>query len=227
MQDGGATIFVIDDDASMRNGLDSLLRSVGFDVKCMSSAHEFSFDTRPDLPACMVLDVRMPSLSGIDFQAALVRRGVSIPIVFLTGHGDVPMCAQAMKAGAVDFLLKPFREQDLLDAIGVALEKDRKTRRDEAALHALRTRFNTLTRRERQVMSLVVTGLLNKQVAAELGLSEIAIKVNRGQAMRKMAAISFADLVRMADKLGLPLAQDAVRGSEPAVPEGSERHPGA
>ncbi|NTG47825.1 response regulator transcription factor [Agrobacterium rhizogenes] len=196
------TIYVIDDDPSVRDGLDSLLRSVGYDVSSFASPRNFLSHRRSDGPSCLVLDVRMPDASGLDFQDELARTGNPLPIIFLTGHGDVPMSVRAMKAGAVEFLLKPFREQDLLDAIRQALEKDRTRLRQDAATTDLRERFATLTAREREVMALVARGRLNKQIAAELGLSEITVKVHRGQAMRKMQAGSVADLIRMADALG-------------------------
>lgn len=196
------TIYVIDDDPSVRDGLDSLLRSVGYDVNSFASPRDFLSHQRSDGPACLVLDVRMPDASGLDFQDELARTGNPLPIIFLTGHGDVPMSVRAMKAGATEFLLKPFREQDLLDAIRQALEKDRARLRQDAATVDLRERFATLTAREREVMALVARGRLNKQIAAELGLSEITVKVHRGQAMRKMQAGSVADLIRMADALG-------------------------
>lgn len=197
------TVYVIDDDPSVRDGLDSLLRSVGYETGTFSSPRDFLLHPRADTPSCLVLDVRMPDASGLDFQAELGRTGDAIPIIFLTGHGDVPMSVRAMKAGAVEFLLKPFREQDLLDAIREALAKDRALRERMAAAADLQERLATLTSREREVMALVAGGLLNKQIAAELGLQEITVKVHRGQAMRKMRAQSVADLTRMADALGL------------------------
>ncbi|MDK4701094.1 MULTISPECIES: response regulator transcription factor [unclassified Rhizobium] len=203
MQRQQSTVYVIDDDPSVRDGLDSLLRSVGYDTRGFASPRDFLASPRPEGPACIVLDVRMPDASGLDFQDELARTGYAIPIIFLTGHGDVPMSVRAMKAGAVEFLLKPFREQDLLDAIRQALEIDRARLRKQAAEVDLQERFSTLTSREREVMALVARGLLNKQIAAEIGLSEITVKVHRGQAMRKMRADSVADLIRMADNLGL------------------------
>ncbi|MFK0206248.1 response regulator transcription factor [Agrobacterium sp. NPDC090283] len=204
MQEHRSTVYVVDDDPSVRDGLDSLFRSVGYEVRCFASPPEFLLQARSAGPACLVLDVRMPDASGLDLQAELARTGNSIPIVFLTGHGDVPMSVRAMKAGAVEFLLKPFREQDLLDAIREALEKDRVRLRQDASTADLLERFATLSTREREVMALVARGRLNKQVAAELGLSEITVKVHRGQVMRKMQAGTVADLVRMADSLRLP-----------------------
>lgn len=196
-------VYVVDDDPSVRDGLDSLLRSVGYDVGGFASPRDFLAHRRSPGPACLVLDVRMPDASGLDFQDELAKSGNAIPIIFLTGHGDVPMSVRAMKAGAVEFLLKPFREQDLLDAIRQALEKDRLRLWQEEAAGELQARFATLTAREREVMALVAQGQLNKQVAGELGLSEITVKVHRGQAMRKMQAASLADLIRMADALGV------------------------
>lgn len=196
------SVYVIDDDPSVRDGLDSLLRSVGYDVGSFASPRDFLAHRRSNGPSCLVLDVRMPDASGLDFQDELARSSNPLPIIFLTGHGDVPMSVRAMKAGAVEFLLKPFREQDLLDAIRQALEKDRVRLHQDAAAADLRERFATLTTREREVMALVARGRLNKQIAAELGLSEITVKVHRGQAMRKMQAGSVADLIRMADALG-------------------------
>lgn len=203
MQDGGPIIYVIDDDPSVRDGLDSLFRSVGYDVHCFASPRDFALHHRSDGPACLVLDVRMPGPSGLDFQGELARVNDPIPIVFLTGHGDVPMSVGAIKAGAVEFLLKPFREQDLLDAIRTAIERDRTRRHEDATMAELKACFATLSAREREVMALVVSGRLNKQVAAALSLSEVTVKVHRGQVMRKMRADTFADLIRMADKLGV------------------------
>lgn len=194
-----ATVFVVDDDLSVREGLDSLLRSVGYAVSCFASVREFALARRPDTPSCLVLDVRMPGPSGMDFQAELSTLNDPIPIVFLTGHGDVPMAVRAIKAGAVEFLLKPFREQDLLDAVRMAIEKDEVRRRDEAALAELKERFATLTVREKEVLASVAQGRLNKQIAADLGLSEVTVKVHRGQVMRKMGAATLAELVRLAD----------------------------
>ncbi|SFC46257.1 Two-component response regulator, FixJ family, consists of REC and HTH domains [Bosea sp. CRIB-10] len=194
-----ATVFVVDDDVSVREGLDSLLRSVGYAVTCFASVREFALARRPGTPSCLVLDVRMPGPSGMDFQAELAALNDPIPIVFLTGHGDVPMAVRAIKAGAVEFLLKPFREQDLLDAVRVAIEKDEARRRDEAALAELKERFATLTVREKEVLAFVAQGRLNKQIAADLGLSEVTIKVHRGQVMRKLGAATLAELVRLAD----------------------------
>ena len=203
MQEPQATIYVVDDDPLVRDGLDSLLRSVGYEVRSFASVDYFTRHPRKDAASCLVLDVRMPGPSGLDFQARLAESGDAIPVIFLTGHGDVPMSVRAIKAGAVEFLLKPFREQDLLDAIRAGLEKDRVYRLDAGLLAELRERLATLNARERNVMALVVTGLLNKQVAGELGVSEITVKVNRAQVMRKMQAATLPDLIRMADRLGL------------------------
>lgn len=197
------TVFVVDDDPSVRDGLDSLLRSVGYAVSCFASIQDFSLLHRPDEPCCLVLDVRMPGPSGMDFQAELAELRDPIPVIFLTGHGDVPMAVRAMKAGAVEFLLKPFREQDLLDAVRAAIELDRDRRASERALGDIKACFSTLSNREKDVMALVVEGRLNKQIAAELNLSEITVKVHRGQAMRKMKAATLAELIRMADRLGV------------------------
>jgi len=196
-------VFVIDDDASMRTSLSSLFRSVGLKVEVFDSAADFLKVGRPEAASCLVLDVRLPGVSGLDFQAELVKANIRIPIVFITGHGDIPMTVKAMKAGAVEFLTKPFREQDLLDAVRLGLERDRARRAGEAILRELRGRFEGLTSREQEVMAFVTSGLMNKQIAADLGVSEITVKVHRGNVMRKMSAKSLADLVRMADVLGI------------------------
>jgi FixJ family two-component response regulator len=199
-----AVVFVVDDDPSMRRSLETLLRSVGLDVQLFSSAQEFMQAKRPDAPGCLVLDVRLPGMSGLAFQEELAKAGGALPVIFITGHGDVPMTVRAMKAGAAEFLTKPFDDQVLIDAIHTAIERDRARRRDAASLAALMALYHQLTERERQVMKLVVAGRVNKQIAAELGLSLVTVKVHRGQVMRKMLAKSVAELVRMADRLGPP-----------------------
>jgi FixJ family two-component response regulator len=201
MTETDAMVFVVDDDASMRESLRNLIRSVGLRVELFASAQEFLRSKRPDLPSCLVLDVRLPGLSGLDLQKRTTDAGMEIPIIFITGHGDVPMSVHAIKAGAVEFLTKPFRDQDLLDAIQQALERDRKARDQRAAVEKLRRRFASLTPREREVMKRVVAGLLNKQIGAELGTSETTVKIHRHQVMEKMGAGSLPELVRMADRL--------------------------
>jgi FixJ family two-component response regulator len=202
-------IVVIDDDASMRKALENLFKSVGFEVELFSSPQEFLQSQRPDRPGCIVLDVRFPGRSGLDMQRDLANAEAQLPVIFITGYGDIPMSVRAMKAGAVEFLTKPFREQDLLDAVGTALEKDRTRRSGETRLAELRSRYQTLTARERQVMSLVVAGRLNKQIAGELGVSEMTVKMHRRQVMRKMQAAGVAQLVRLADQLGIGAPQPA------------------
>lgn len=194
-------VFVVDDDASMRDAISRLLNAVGLTVQTFASARAFLNRRLPEVPGCLVLDVRLPGLSGLDLQREMVERGIHIPVVFITGHGDIPMSVQAMKAGAVEFLTKPFRDQDLLDAVRSGIQLDRKEREERAELAELRFNVRQLTQREQEVMSLVVSGLLNKQIALQLGTSEKTIKIHRSQVMRKMRATSLADLVRMSQKL--------------------------
>src|ERR1700686_5143534 len=192
-------VFVIDDDESIREGLKSLLRSVGLRVELFGAASEFLKSKLPDAPSCLVLDVRLPGVSGLDFQTELAKANVHIPIIFITGHGDIPMTVRAMKPGAVEFLTKPFRDQDMLDAVMMAIERDRKRREADKIVANLQTLFETLSPREREVLALVASGLMNKQIAAEIGLAEITVKIHRGHIMKKMGARSLADLVRKAE----------------------------
>jgi FixJ family two-component response regulator len=196
-------VLVVDDDPSLREALSSLLRSVGLRVEVFGSAPEMLEAALPNAASCLVLDIRLPKRSGLDFQSELIKANVKIPIIFITAHGDVPMSVRAMKAGAVDFLTKPFRDQDLLDAVANALERDRKRREEEKGVAELKAKLETLTPREREVMGFVTAGLMNKQVAGEIGVSEITVKIHRGHVMRKMGARSLADLVRMAQMLGI------------------------
>jgi len=196
-------VFVVEDDASMRRALSNLLQSVGLEVELFGSASEMLQTKLPDVASCLVLDVRLPGLSGLDFQAELAKANIHIPIIFMTGHGDIPMSVRAMKGGAVDFLTKPFRDQDMLDAVGTAIERDRKRREADKIIANLQKLLQTLTPREREILALVSSGLLNKQIAAELGLAEITVKIHRGHIMKKMGAKSLADLVRKAETLGI------------------------
>ena len=204
MKEEQSVVFVVDDDPSMRDSLQDLLQSVGMEARVFKSTQEFLRAERPDTPGCLVLDVRLPGQSGLDFQRTLAESGIDLPIVFISGHGDIPMSVRAMKAGAVEFLVKPFRDQDLLDAIQGGIERDRSRRGDAALVAQLRERFVSLTEREREIMALVVAGRQNKQIAAELGVSEVTVKTHRGQIVRKMQAKSLPELVRMADRLGVP-----------------------
>ena len=203
MTEPAPIVFVVDDDPSVRRAIKRLVGSVGLEVELFGSAQEFLRSKRPDAPSCLVLDIRLPGVSGLDFQRELAQANIHIPIIFITAHGDIPMTVRAMKAGSVEFLTKPFRDQDLLDAIQFALERDRARRQQEAEVAMLRERFESLTSREREVLPLVVSGLLNKQIAAEIGTSETTVKVHRSQLMRKMGADSLAELVRMAERMGI------------------------
>jgi FixJ family two-component response regulator len=200
--DPEAVVFIIDDDAPVREAMQRLFRSVGLRAEAFGSAAEFLQSKRTEIPSCLVLDVRLPGLSGLDFQTELTKANIQIPIIFMTGHGDIPMTVKAMKGGAIEFLSKPFRDQDMLDAVRLGLERDRARRRGESALADLRSKFASLTPREQEVMGLIAAGLMNKQIAGELDLAEVTVKQHRGSVMRKMDAKSLADLVRMADFVG-------------------------
>jgi FixJ family two-component response regulator len=208
VKEADSVVFVVDDDSSVREAIKSLIKSVGLRVETFETAQQFLGSKRPEAPGCVVLDVRLPGLSGLDLQRQLAANGITLPIIFITGYGDIPMSVSAMKAGALEFLTKPFRDQDLLDAIQKALEHDRAARRQRMETAELRARFDALTSREREVMRLVVAGLLNKQIAGELGTSEITVKIHRSQVMKKMGAGSLAELVRMTEKLGISAAKD-------------------
>jgi FixJ family two-component response regulator len=215
MSEAVPVVFVVDDDPSVRRAIKRLVESVGLRVELFGSAQEFLGSERPDSPNCLVLDIRLPGMSGLDFQRELADAGIHIPIIFITAHGDIPMTVRAMKAGAVEFLTKPFRDQDLLDAIQQGLERDRTRRAQEAEVAILRERLDSLTPGERKVLPLVVSGRPNKQIAAEIGTSEATVKVHRSQLMRKMAADSLPELVRMSEKIGIALVQsDQVQGDK-------------
>ncbi len=205
--DAQSVVLVVDDDASVREALSALFRSVGLQVKTFASAAEFLKTELPGAPCCLVLDVRLPGSSGLDFQSDLANANVRIPIIFITGHGDIPMTVRAMKAGAVEFLTKPFRDQELLDAVQIALDRDHMRRAEDKTIQELYAHFEALTPREQEVFDFVTAGLMNKQIAAELGVSEVTVKVHRGNVMKKMDARSLADLVRMADALGIRRAK--------------------
>ena len=207
MSEPKATVFIVDDDEAVRKSLGSLIRSAGLGVETFASAQQFLATPRADVLSCLVLDVKLPGLSGLELQKRMAEVNIEIPIVFITGHGDIPTSVRAIKAGAVEFLTKPFSDQDLLDAIDQAIQRDRRMRRQQAEIAELRDRYESLTPREREVMKLVVSGLLNKQVAAKLGISEFTVKIHRGQVMGKMQADSFADLVIMSEKLVIPRAK--------------------
>lgn len=217
---GKATVFIVDDDVSVRRSLTSLLRSVGLDVLAFGSAQELLQSKLPHVTSCLVLDVRLPGLSGLELQNKLAKLNIHIPIIFITGHGDIPMSVQAMKGGAVDFLTKPFRDQELLDAVIAATERNRKSREAEKMTSKLQSLFDNLTGREQEVLKLVARGLMNKQIAAEMGLAEITVKIYRGQMMKKMGARSVADLIRMTERLGIDAnhcsgRNDPLEGEEP------------
>jgi FixJ family two-component response regulator len=208
VKDADSIVFVVDDDPSIREAIESLVKLAGLRVETFGTAQEFLRRKRPDLPGCVVLDVELPGLSGLDLQRELAAYGIKLPIIFITGYGDIPMSVRAMKAGAMEFLTKPFRDQDLLDAIQQALERDRVARQHSSEIAELRERFEALTSREREVMSMVVAGMLNKQIGFELGISEITVKIHRGRVMNKMGAQSLAELVRMTERLELPTARN-------------------
>jgi FixJ family two-component response regulator len=215
-RDSDVVVVIVDDDPAVREGLQSLIRSAGWTAATFASAQEFLAGPRPDLPGCLILDLQLPGLSGLDLQKRMAQAELDIPIVFLTGHGNIPASVQAMKAGAVEFLTKPVDDQDLLNAIREAVERDRRTRQQHAESHELRQRYGSLTAREQEVMQQVISGLLNKQIAAELKITEFTVKIHRGQVMRKMHAGSVADLVRMADHLGIP-SKTPPHGSRPST----------
>ncbi len=204
MSDPDSLVYIVDDDLSVRDALRNLLRSVGLEVRTFAAAQEFLSSPRPEVPACLVLDVRLPGLSGLDLQRELAEARSEVPIIFITGHGDIPMSVRAMKAGAVEFLTKPFRDQDLLDAVQQAIERDRAARRERAEVAELRARYDSLTPREREVMMLVARGLANKQIAGDLGISEPTVKLHRGRVMHKLGAQSLADLIHIAEKIAPP-----------------------
>ena len=210
MSERAPIVFVVDDDPSVRRAIKRLIGSVGLQVELFGSAREFLLSKRPDAPSCLVLDIRLPGISGLDFQQELAEANIHIPIIFITAHGDIPMTVRAMKAGAIEFLTKPFRDQDLLDAIQLALEKDRARRQGEAEISVLRARFESLTPRESEVVGMVVSGMLNKQIAADIGTTENTVKVQRSRAMEKMQAQSLADLVKMVERLRSPTRKSRV-----------------
>src|SRR5258708_4966611 len=220
MTEAAPIVFVVDDDPSVRRAIKRLIGSEGLQVELFGSAQEFLKSRRPDAPSCLVLDIKLPGISGLDFQHQLAEAGIRIPIIFITGHGDIPMTVRAMKAGAVEFLTKPFLGENLLDAIRIALKRDRTRRQEESEIAVLQERFDSLTPREQEILPLVVSGRPNKQIAAELGTSEITIKVHRGSVMRKMQAESLAHLVRMAGRLGFPVGQLSSNHTSPSAQTG-------